>query len=55
MNADELRAMVRLVMTMTEPRCTCGHVLTAHSRRRVVCLARYYCGCQGWTPQPRAG
>ena len=50
---DQLRATARRVLAMSEPRCACGHVLTAHSRRRVICYARRFCGCQGWTP--RAG
>lgn len=50
MTPGELRAMVERVLAMREPRCTCGHALTAHSRRRVICRIARTCGCRGWIP-----
>jgi hypothetical protein len=51
--AGELRQLVELVLAMREPRCTCGHVLTQHSRRRLRCFGAHTCGCEGWTAAPR--
>ena len=53
MTAAELRALCDRVLAMAEPRCTCGHVLTGHSRRRLACYGRPACGCLEWTPVPR--
>jgi len=52
---DDLASITSLVereMAKREPCCTCGHALTAHSRRRLICCARRYCQCAGWTPAP---
>jgi hypothetical protein len=51
MTPDELQLCIALVLAMREPLCGCGHVLTANTRRRLICRARRYCGCKGWTPQ----
>jgi len=53
MTREELLARIALALTMREPRCTCGHVLTGHTRRRLICYARRWCGCPTWTPRPR--
>ena len=50
---DELRAKVERELAMREPRCTCGHVLSAHNRRKLNCPAARWCGCTGWTPTPK--
>ena len=53
----ELRAVVQRMLAMREPRCTCGHVLTQHTSRRLLCFARGPlwgrpgCGCTGWIPE----
>jgi hypothetical protein len=41
------------VIARREPVCTCHHVLTSHSRRRLLCIAHPRCGCTGWTPAAR--
>ena len=60
MSADPLRERVQRWLAMREPRCTCGCVLTKHTSRRLLCMARGPlwgrpgCGCTGWVPE-RAG
>jgi hypothetical protein len=55
----ELARRAAMWLAMREPRCTCGHVLTKHTRRRLLCYlrgplwGRPGCGCKGWTPEPR--
>lgn len=55
MSPAELRALVELVLAMREPMCECGHVLSGHSRRRMICRAVRHCGCKGWTARPKEG
>jgi hypothetical protein len=34
-----------------EPVCVCGHVLTWHSRRRMICFKVWQCGCTGYVKE----
>jgi len=47
---EHLRGVAERFLAMREPHCTCGHALTGHSRRRLVCYSRRLCGCVTWTP-----